>query len=176
MAGLLADGSGGEISGDYSIEFVLFSVCAVVGWLLFVFFTILVRRAISSRRWLRVPARIIRRECREDWSIEGGGEKFDAQIEYEYQVGDRRFRGDRLRWVNVSGSRRSVLKTLRGLGQAAEGFGVFCNPRKPEQSVVLTGLHPRLLFGWCFSLVFPAAFTALLLLILARRGFFHGFW
>ncbi|MCC5830666.1 MAG: DUF3592 domain-containing protein [Phycisphaeraceae bacterium] len=148
---------------------LLFSVCTLGGWLFFAMISSIAYRAAASARWHRVPARIIRRGYSE--SHDEGSTGCRAEIEYEYCFDGRSYRGDRVCFINVLRTRRGVLRGLRRLTRASggfDGFAVFCDPRKPQESVVLPGLRLSVLVALGFSFFMASSFTFFLWLVLVR--------
>ena len=128
-----------------------------------------VERALASRRWPRVPGKMIRLELEK---VEGNeGTSYRYQVLCRYQVGDAELLCSRLRfglklsWLIPLIFARARLKRIAKRHVVAGQVAVAYNPEKPEESVLETGLDA----GMIFELLFGAAFFVFGILLVRQQ-------
>jgi hypothetical protein len=91
----------------------------------------------ASRNWLPAEGRILRSLVLAGTSDEG--ETLTPQVEYEYAVSGIKYRGTRLRYGQIgSWNRKQAERTIARYIAGAQQT-VLYNPRKPSESVLISG-------------------------------------
>lgn len=108
-------------------------------------------RCFLIRRWRSTPARIIGTELiAKNVSIDGvRGKTYIPKIVYEYQIGDKKFKSDRIKDTNYFlGERAEANKLLRRYQEGTEVNALY-NPSNPAESILQRPkIAPLMLLFW----------------------------
>ena len=125
-------------------------------------------KAQQASAWPSVAGKIVSSEV--DWRQMRGGDSSDrkeyrAIVRYEYQVADRVYRADRLRFPNPGyGGSEEQARDIVQRYPAGQAVQVFYKPQNPEEACLEPGKHWTVWLGQAM-----AALVALIGLFLLRR-------
>ncbi len=135
-------------------------IFTVVGALVFTFlFGLPALRLARAATWEKSPCTIVASTIR-SWSTDDGT-AFRADVHYEYSVGGRKWRSNRVDFFSALSSGRDQARAVRDRYPVGSTQSCWVDPGGPSRSVLDRNLRPKHLLG-LLPLVFLVAGLALL--------------
>lgn len=145
--------------------FVIFgSVFIVAGLAVGLWFFLVLASWYETRSWPEVPCVVKSSDVRAVTSSSGKmnrkSTRYEVQATYEYRYGGRAFTSSQVKFSSgdkkLGGNDQELGAELSAARRSGKPYRCYVNPHKPEEAVLVRGLHwPMLLLLGLFPLLFP---------------------